>query len=62
MKRNAASETAHDQDDQIIMNINPQNIDVGTQTDNTMNQIGTINCNAVFNTNPYQQRPQALLD
>ena len=44
MKRNAVSETTHNPDDQMIMDINPEKIDMGSQTefltDNTMNQIG----------------------
>ena len=33
IKRNAASETTHNQEDQMIMDTNPQKIDVGTQTE-----------------------------
>ncbi|CAF3400923.1 unnamed protein product, partial [Rotaria sp. Silwood2] len=59
IKRNVASETTHNQDDQVIMDIDLQKIDVGTQTeflaDNTMDQFATTtSCKAEFNTNPCQ--------
>ena len=61
-KRNGTSEAIHNRDDQMIMDIDVQKIDVGTQaeflTDNTMNRFGAItNCNAVLNTNPCQSFP-----
>ena len=65
IKRIGTSEAIYNQDDQMIMDIDVQKIDVGTQTefltDNTMNRFGTTtNCNAVLNTNPCQSFPTTI--